>query len=50
MPHIVVVLAAVLAMLFNVIGVPGQGSPRGTATDIAPDAVMMVLDQVSRRA
>ena len=50
MPHIVVIIAAILAMLFNAVGVPGPRVPTGTSADQAPGVVMMVLDQVEHRA
>ena len=50
MPHIVVIIAAVLAMLFNAVGVPGPREPAGTSPEPAPDVVLMVLDQVQHRA
>ena len=50
MPHIVVIIAAVLAMLFNAVGVPGPGEPAGTSAAQAPGVVMTVLDQVMHRA
>ena len=36
-------IAAVLAMLFNAVGVPGPPEPAGTSADQTPDVVMMVL-------
>jgi hypothetical protein len=50
MPHVVVIIVAVLAMLFNAVGVPGPREPTGTSSGLAPDLVMMVLDQVEHRA
>ncbi len=50
MPHIVVIIAAVLAMLFNAVGVPGPRGSAGTSADQAPGVVMMVLDSVEHRA
>ena len=50
MPHIVVIIAAVLAMLFSAIGVPGPGGSADRSLDQAPGLVMMVLDQLEHRA
>jgi hypothetical protein len=50
MPHIVIVIAALLAMLFNVVGVPGPGASGRASSNPGPDVVMMVLDQVKHRA
>lgn len=50
MPHIAIVIAALLAMLFNMVGVPGPGASTGTSSVPEPDVVMMVLDDVLRRA
>jgi hypothetical protein len=50
MPHIVVIIAAVLAMLFSTIGVPGPSGSADRSSDQASGVVMMVLDQVEHRA
>ena len=51
MPHIAVIIAAILAMLFNAVEGPrARREPAGTSADQAPGVVMMVLDQVEHRA
>jgi hypothetical protein len=50
MPHIVVIIAAVLAMLFSAIGVPGPSESADMSSEQAPGVVMMVLDEVKHRA
>ena len=50
MPHIVVIIAAVLAMLFNAVGVPGPSGSAVMSSDRAPAKVMMVLELVAHRA
>lgn len=50
MPQFVIVLAAALAMLFNILGVPNAaGAAAASGRQPSTPDVMMVVDQVLRR-